>query len=57
MGRYGCVLQAMIMMLLALVAMAFYEYGQVLPGAVVAAVALGVMAWGLWIVNHKSSGD
>lgn len=57
MGRYGCVLQAMAMMILALVAMGLYEYGLTIPAAVVALVALGIMGWGLLIVNRKSSGE
>lgn len=57
MGKYGCVLQAMVMMLVALGAMGLYEYGQTLPAAVLGLIALGVMGWGLWIVNRKPSGD
>jgi|GEM_PF-1545380 hypothetical protein len=57
MGKYGCVLQAMVMMLVALAAMGLYEYGQTLPAAALGLIALGVMGWGLWIVNRKSSGD
>ena len=57
MGKYGCVLQAMVMMLLALGAMGLYEYGSMLPAALVGAVSLAVMGWGLWIVNRKSSDD
>ncbi len=57
MGKYGCVLQAMIMMLLALGAMGLYEYGAMLPAGVLAVVSLAVMGWGLWIVNRKRSDD
>ncbi len=57
MGKYGCVLQAMIMMLLALAAMGLYEYGAMLPAGALAAVSLVVMGWGLWIVNRKRPDD
>lgn len=56
MGRYGCVLQAMAMMILALVAMGLYEYGLGVPAAVLAVAALGIMGWGLVIVNRSPSG-
>lgn len=57
MGKYGCVLQAMVMMLVALRAMGLYEYGQTLPASALGLIALAVMGWGPWIVNRKPSGD
>lgn len=55
--RYGCLIQAVLMMILLLAALFFYEYGFDIPAGALGLGGLGVMAWGAWSANHKSRGD
>ncbi|MCM0756182.1 hypothetical protein M7784_13155 [Desulfovibrio aminophilus] len=55
--RYGCLIQAVLMMILLLAALFFYEYGFDIPAGALGLGGLGVMAWGAWSANRKSRGD
>ncbi|HMM37127.1 MAG TPA: hypothetical protein PKB11_00045 [Desulfovibrio sp.] len=55
--RYGCLLQAVIMMLLTLAAMGLYEYGFIVSAGILGGIAAAVMAWGIWAVNRRSGKD